>query len=67
MSEPERPPTDVGEGYPEDGQPGTGIDPKDHAENTIAGTGGRADGDGDPGKATGNPKAAGAESSDDAG
>lgn len=64
MSEREQPPTDVGEGYPEDGQPGTGIDPKDHAENEVAKPGGGETSDGDPGQATGNPKAAGADADD---
>jgi hypothetical protein len=67
MSEPEQPPTDAGAGYPEDGQPGTGIDPRDHAENEVATTGGRPDSDGDPGQATGNPKAAGSDRSGDEG
>lgn len=65
MTEHEQPATDVGEGYPEDGQPGTGIDPKDHAENEIASTGHRESRDGDPGQATGNPKAAGADPGDE--
>lgn len=63
MSEPEQPPTDVGPGLPEDGQPGTGIDPREHAENDVDEHGDaprtRSKQDGDPGKATGNPKAAG--------
>ena len=62
MTQDEKPPTDVGEGYPEEGQPGTGIDPKKHPENEVAEGGApetsTAD-DGDPGQATGNPKAAG--------
>ncbi len=62
MTEHEQPPTDVGEGYPEDSQPGTGIDPKQHPENEIP-EGDPPDTttpeDGDPDQATGNPKAAG--------
>jgi hypothetical protein len=62
MSERDQPPTDVGAGYPEDGQPGTGIDPHDHAEDDIPGDD-RAENktrqDGEPSEATGNPKAAG--------
>jgi hypothetical protein len=62
MTEREEPPTDAGAGYPEDSQPGTGIDPKQHAENKIAdgdAPAGRTAEDGDPGQATGNPHAAG--------
>ena len=64
MTEHEERPTDVGEGYPEDSQPGTGIDPKEHPENEVAEdeapppATSTAD-DGEPGQATGNPKAAG--------
>jgi hypothetical protein len=68
MNEHEQQPTDAGEGYPEDGQPGTGIDPAEHAENKVAPRDGKeADGreDGDPGQATGNPRAAGADAQDD--
>jgi hypothetical protein len=61
MSEREQPPTDAGAGYPEEGQPGTGIDPKQHAENEVVDHSGREPGDGDPGQATGNPRAAGAD------
>ena len=62
MTEPEQPPTDVGPGLPEDGQAGTGIDPREHSENEVDPE--RAphtstSRDGDPAKATGNPKAAG--------
>jgi hypothetical protein len=62
MTEREEQPTDTGAGYPEDSQPGTGVDPKQHPENEIP------DGDapdttaaedGEPSQATGNPKAAG--------
>ena len=62
MTEPEKRPTDVGEGYPEDSPPGTGIDPQEHPENEIPdGDAPDTDApeDGDPGQATGNPKAAG--------
>ena len=62
MSEPEQPPTDAGPGLPEDGQPGTGIHPREHAENEVdeqhAPRTSTAQ-DSDPDKATGNPKAAG--------
>ena len=62
MTEREEQPTDVGEGYPEDSQPGTGIDPSEHPENEIP-QGDAPDTstaeDGEPGQATGNPKAAG--------
>jgi hypothetical protein len=56
-------PTDVGEGYPEDAPPGTGIDPQEHAENELSTeqSAAGANRDGDPGQATGNPKAAGAD------
>jgi hypothetical protein len=66
MIEREQPPTDAGAGYPEDGQPGIGMDPREHAENDVpAGKvhGGREDGD--PGQATGNPRAAGADDGGD--
>ena len=58
-------PKDVGAGYPEDGQAGTGIDPKKHPENEVDGDAApetSAPEDGDPGQATGNPKAAGSDS-----
>ncbi|MGI9097300.1 MAG: hypothetical protein ACR2H2_02190 [Solirubrobacteraceae bacterium] len=62
MTEHEPPPTDAGAGYPEDSQTGTGIDPKEHPENEIP-EGDAPDTstpeDGEPGQATGNPKAAG--------
>ncbi len=62
MIEREEPPTDVGEGYPEEGQPGTGMDPEEHAENEVPSGDDRDRGeDGDPGQATGNPRAAGAD------
>jgi hypothetical protein len=59
----EEPPTDAGEGYPEDNQPGTGIDPKEHPENEVTGDDApdtSSAEDGDPGQATGNRRAAGA-------
>jgi hypothetical protein len=63
MTEHEQPPTDVGQGYPEDSQPGTGIDPEEHAEDEVTperdAPDTSVDDDGDPGQATGNPKAAG--------
>ena len=63
MSEREQPPTDVGEGLPEDAPEGMGIDPSEHAENDAAGDEApdtTPSKDGDPGQATGNPNAAGA-------
>ena len=62
MEEREQPPTDVGPGLPEDGQPGTGMDPREHAENEVGhAPAPRTSGsrDSDPGKATGNTHAAG--------
>jgi hypothetical protein len=62
MTEREQPPTDVGAGYPEDSQPGTGIDPREHAENKLPDTDApdnKPRRDGEPSEATGNPKAAG--------
>ena len=65
MSEREQPPKDVGAGLPEDAPEGLGIDPAEHAENDTADDHApqttSAD-DGDPGQATGNPGAAGADS-----
>jgi hypothetical protein len=61
----EQQPTDAGEGLPEEGRPGMGIDPKEHPENEVDGDGApQTSGpeDGDPGQATGNPKAAGSDS-----
>jgi hypothetical protein len=54
---------DVGQGYPEEGEPGTGIDAREHAEDELA-PGHDApqtstDDDGDPSQATGNRNAAG--------
>jgi hypothetical protein len=62
------PPTDVGEGLPEDGPPETGIDPKEHPENEIPDAdapGTSTSEDGDPDQATGNPKAAGGDDDND--
>lgn len=53
-------PTDAGPGYPEEGPPGTGIDPREHAEAEIPDGDDRETPEGDPGQATGNPRAAGA-------
>jgi hypothetical protein len=64
MTEREQP-TDAGAGYPEDGQPGTGMDPQDHSENDVPSGRSQESRDGDPGQATGNPKAAGAGGSGD--
>jgi hypothetical protein len=64
MTEREQPPTDVGAGYPEDGPPGSGMDPQEHAENEAAPADARQEReqrDGDPGQAAGNPRAAGAD------
>jgi len=63
MSEREQPPTDSGPGLPEDGQPGTGMDPTEHAENESPTDDApkRKQRDGDAGQATGNPRAAGAD------
>jgi hypothetical protein len=55
-------PTDAGEGLPEDGPPGTGVDPKEHPENETPDPDApkiSTPEDGDPDQATGNPKAAG--------
>jgi hypothetical protein len=65
MSEPEQPPTDVAPGLPEDGQPGTGMDPREHSENEVDQHGPphtSTSQDSDASKATGNPKAAGGDS-----
>ena len=65
-NEEHRPPpaTDTtGQGYPEESQPGTGIDAHDHAEDDVTPdteapeTSPRRDSE--PSKATGNPNAAG--------
>ena len=57
---------DVGQGYPEEAPPGTGgIDADEHAEDDVADeldeSGANAKRHGDPGQATGNPHAAGAD------
>ena len=66
MSEREQPPKDAGAGLPEDAPEGMGVDPAEHAENDIDGDGAPHTAsrgqDGDPGQATGNPGAAGADS-----
>ena len=54
----------TGQGYPEENQPGLGIDAGDHPEDDVAPDGESAPqtstgDDGDPSQATGNPKAAG--------
>jgi hypothetical protein len=54
----------TGQGYPEESQPGLGIDAHDHPENDVTPDDDRApetstSDDGDPSQATGNPKAAG--------
>ncbi len=61
----ERAPAEVGAGYPENAEtpePGTGIDPREHAENKIPAPDApdtSTPEDGDPAQATGNPRAAG--------
>ena len=64
MSDNEQEPTSVGAGLPEDAPPGMGMDPAEHSENDIEGDDApqtsRAQ-DGDPGQATGNTHAAGAQ------
>lgn len=53
----------TGQGYPEENQPGTGIDARDHAEDDVTPDGDAPETspaqDGDPSQATGNPNAAG--------
>lgn len=53
----------TGQGYPEEGQPGTGIDARDHAEDDVTPDHDAPDThpeqDGDASQATGNPHAAG--------
>lgn len=54
----------TGQGYPEENQPGTGIDAHDHAEDDVTPDDEHAPetsstNDGDPSQATGNPNAAG--------
>ena len=53
----------TGQGYPEEQPPGAGIDARDHPEDDVAdgddAPGTSPDRDGDPGQATGNPRAAG--------
>jgi hypothetical protein len=57
---------DTGQGYPEQGQPGLGIDAGEHPEDDVAPAHDAprtsTDDDGDPGRATGNPGAAGGSS-----
>jgi hypothetical protein len=54
---------DVGQGYPEEGEPGTGIDAREHAEDELTpdhdAPQTSTDDDGDPSQATGNRDAAG--------
>lgn len=53
----------TGQGYPEEQPAGAGIDARDHPEDDVAESDDApatsAKRDGDPGQATGNPKAAG--------
>jgi hypothetical protein len=55
----------TGQGYPEEQPPGAGIDAREHAEDDVAEDGEAPTTspkhDGDPGQATGNPRAAGGE------
>jgi hypothetical protein len=54
---------DVGQGYPEEGQPGMGIDAHEHPEDEVTADHDAPETspeqDGDPSHATGNPNAAG--------
>jgi hypothetical protein len=54
---------DTGQGYPEQGPPGSGVDAREHAEDDVTpehdAPQTSADDDGDPSQATGNPDAAG--------
>ncbi len=55
---------DSGAGYPEEGRPGTGVDPREHPENEAPPDAAptpatSTDDDADPSRATGNPRAAG--------
>lgn len=60
-------PGTTGEGYPEESQPGMGIDARDHAEDEVADEieddvdppKSESERDSEPSKATGNPRAAG--------
>ncbi|MBW3652429.1 MAG: hypothetical protein KY433_02325 [Actinobacteria bacterium] len=60
-------PGSTGEGYPEETQPGMGIDARDHAEDDVAddvasdvdAPKSDSERDSEPSKATGNPHAAG--------
>jgi hypothetical protein len=53
----------TGQGYPEEGQPGMGIDAREHAEDDVTPDDDApeksSDQDSDPSQATGNPRAAG--------
>lgn len=53
----------TGQGYPEESQPGTGIDARDHAEDEVTpeheAPESGPERDSEPSKATGNPNAAG--------
>jgi hypothetical protein len=69
MSEQEQPATDVGAGPPEDASPGVAY-PSEHSENAVDddhAPSTTTSEDGDAGQATGNPGAAGSESSADGG
>ena len=65
MSDDEQRPASVGAGLPEDAPPDMGMDPAEHSENAVEGDDApdtTTSRDGDPGQATGNPRAAGADS-----
>ena len=53
----------TGQGYPEEGPPGSGIDAHDHAEDEVTpdheAPRTESEEEGEPGQATGNPRAAG--------
>jgi hypothetical protein len=55
--------TTTGQGYPEEQPAGAGIDARDHPEDDVTDAGDAPstspERDGDPGQATGNPRAAG--------
>lgn len=70
MSEQEQPATDVGASLPEDAPPGMSMGPPEHSEHAVDDDDAPStttSEDGDSGQATGNPGAAGAESSADDG
>jgi hypothetical protein len=58
----------TGQGYPEEGEPDSGIDAREHPENEATpdtdAPQTSPDEDGDPSQATGNPRAAGGDEED---